>query len=474
VFERLKGRRPMVEQKVEAFLKRHDIKLKNSNVIVGVSGGPDSLALLYFLWSRREAWNLTIVCAHVDHMFRGIESYHEAKFVEQFCIEHNIPFEAKQIDVPAYMATTKKSSQVAAREVRYAFYKRVMADYQNPYLALGHHGDDQIETVLMRLTRGSTGKARAGISLKRNFSNGEIIRPFLCLTKQEIEDYCKQHQLNPRQDPSNLKNDYSRNRFRNQLLPFLKKENPKVHEHFQRFSEELRDDEDLLYELTVKEMNKVMEKNHGEITLDIKSFTTMPMPLQRRGIQLILNYLYQEKPNSLSAIHTNQLFTLINHSQPSGSLDFPNGLRITRSYHCIYFQFSPLSPSPYRFELTAPGIVQLPDGSKISIENRNDAPSVVGLDQLVLDLSEYSFPIIIRTRKNGDRMSLKGMNGTKKIKDIFIDEKLPIHKRNEWPIIADHEDRILWVPGIKHASIPAKDKLNSRYLLFTYIRNEFF
>ena len=463
----------MLEQKVDSFLKRNHIDLKNTVVVVGVSGGPDSLALLSFLWTRREVWNLTVAAAHIDHMFRGIESLNEAKFVEKFCKDRDIPFHFKQIDVPTYMSTYKKSSQVAARECRYAFFKEVMTAYQAPYLALGHHGDDQIETILMRVTRGSTGKARAGISVMRSFNNGEIIRPFLCVSKQEIIEYCQQNQLNPRQDPSNQKETYSRNRFRKHVLPFLKKENPKVHDHFQRLSEELQEDEDFLRELTSQKMSKVMKRHNGEIILDIKIFTTMPMSLQRRGIQLILNYLYQEKPASLSAIHIEQLFTLFHHSQPSGSLDFPNGLQILRSYDNCYFLFNSLEILPYRLEITAPGNVQLPDGSKLSIESIKEVPSEIGRDQLLLDVSECGFPIIIRSRKNGDRMSLKGMNGTKKIKDIFIDQKVPIHQRDGWPIITDYEDRILWVPGIKHASIPARDNSHSRYLLFTYTRNEF-
>ena len=474
MFERLKEESLMLEKKVDSFLQRQDIDLKNKGLIVGVSGGPDSLALLSYLWTRRDIWNLTIVAVHVDHMFRGEESFNEAKFVEEYCYDHRIPFKFKQINVKEYMTTNKKSSQVAARECRYDFFNEIMTDYKFPYLALGHHGDDQIETILMRLTRGSSGKARAGISVKRSYFNGEIIRPFLCLTKPEIEAYCLQKQLNPRQDPSNYKEVYSRNRFRKYVLPFLKQENPKVHEHFQRFSEELQEDEQFLQELALKKTEKIMKKSNDEIILDIKSFTTMPIPLQRRGIQLILNYLYQEKPESLSAIHINQFFSLINRFQPSGLLDFPNGLQVIRSYNSCYFLFNRKDPIPYRFEITAPGRVQLPDGSKLTIESGSYDPGVVGLDQLLLDISEYPLPIVIRTRRNGDRMSLKGMKGTKKIKDIFIDEKLPIHKRDGWPIITDQEDQILWVPGIKHASLSAKDKVTSRYLLFTYIRNEFF
>lgn len=460
----------MVGKKVDSFINQHGLDLRNKGVVVGVSGGPDSLGLLQYLWKKRETWNITIVAAHVNHMFRGKESYAEAKFVEDFCKIHHIPIEIKHIDVPAYIAASKKSPQVAARECRYDFFAVVMQNYQLPYLALGHHGDDQIETMLMRLTRGSTGKARAGMAFKRSFQNGEIIRPFLCLSKGEIEEYCRVNQLNPRIDPSNSKDVYSRNRFRKYVLPLLKRENPQVHNHFQRFSEELQADEDFLQELTIQKMNKVMKRNIGEIILNIKIFTTMPIPLQRRGIQLILNYLYENKPTSLSAIHIDQLLSLLKNSKPSFSLDFPNGLRIIRSYDQCYFRFKPPEKGSYRFEINGSGTVYLPGGSEITIERTKTALIEAGLNRLLVDMGELSFPFFIRTRKNGDRMSIKGMNGTKKIKDIFIDQKVPIHLRDEWPIVTDYEDRILWLPGIKHASIPVKDKSDSHYLLFTYIK----
>lgn len=457
---------------MDSFLHHHGLNIKNKGVVVGVSGGPDSLALLHYLLKRREKWNISIVAAHVDHMFRGQESINEAKFVEEFCILNNIPCEVKQINVPEIISETKKNPQVAARECRYEFFKEVMESYQCSYLALGHHGDDQIETVLMRLTRGSTGMARAGILFKRNFSRGLLIRPFLCLTKQEIENYCDQNQLEPRRDPSNEKDAYSRNRFRKNILPHLKAENIQVHNHFQRFSEELQNDEEFLQELTVQKMNTVMRKEKDKISVDIKTFSTMPMPLQRRGIQLILKYLYQERLAFLSSIHTDQLFSLIYNPQPSGMLDFPFGLKIIRSYENCYFQFHQNEEVPYRFELRKPGTVSLPNGEKVSLEYTENGLAKTGKNEFTLDLNDISLPLIIRSRKSGDRMSIKGMIGTKKIKDIFIDQKVPIHERNQWPIITDSADNILWIPGIKKSNYEVKGNTNSSYIQLTYKSND--
>jgi tRNA(Ile)-lysidine synthase len=459
----------MLETKVAAFLSRNSFTLENKNIVVGVSGGPDSLALLHYLLKQKVKENLAIVVAHVDHMFRGQESFDDALFVKSFCEQYDIPFEMERINVPEIIEQTKKSSQTAARDARYEFFVRIMEKYRYSYLALGHHGDDQMETILMRLTRGSSGTARAGIPFSRSIGNGFIFRPFLPLTRGEIAEYCEKHQLEPRYDPSNEKDIYSRNRFRKVVLPFLKAENRNVHEHFQRFSEEIQSDELFLKELTVQRMNKVMTKREKrKITIDIHGFLEMPIPLQRRGIQLILNYLYKEKPASLSALHIDQVLSLIRHPQPSGTLDFPDSLKLIRSYRQLSFQFEKMNAFDFHFELTEPGTVTLPTGAKVKMEMSLREESDHNSCYAWFDPDKIELPVKIRTRKNGDRMSLKGMSGTKKLKDIFIDCKIPIQDRDTWPVITDRNGCILWLPGLKKSSLEGINHQVGKHLLLTY------
>ncbi|MFE8698826.1 tRNA lysidine(34) synthetase TilS [Cytobacillus sp. FJAT-53684] len=461
----------MLDAKVSAFLQRKGIELNNMRLLIGVSGGPDSLALLHYLWGKKQVFNLSIVAAHVDHMFRGEESFEEARFVQRFCEDRKIPFEMTRINVPNYIEETGKSSQIASRECRYQFYKEMMEKHELNYLALGHHGDDQVETILMRLTRGSTGEARGGMAFSRPFGSGQIIRPFLCINRLEIEDYCLKHELDPRRDPSNEKGIYVRNRFRKEVMPFLKRENPLVHEHFLRFSEEIQNDEAFLQELTVQKMNKVMEKNTpGEIIISINAFQAMPIPLQRRGIQLILNYLYQEKPTSLSALHIEKVISLMSSPHPSGTLHFPNGLYVVRSYEKCHFLFRLQQVQSYRFEMIKPGKVELPNGDSIMMEFISDPTGMVQSNTFLLNRDDLIFPLVIRTRRAGDRMTLKGMQGTKKVKDIFIDLKVPLQKRNTWPIVTDSNGQILWVPGLKKSHYSIRQQSNSSFILLTYIR----
>ncbi|MEH7482296.1 tRNA lysidine(34) synthetase TilS [Neobacillus drentensis] len=459
----------MLETKVKAFLNHQGFRLESKKIVIGVSGGPDSLALLHFLLAEQEKQNMTLVVAHVDHMFRGQESYEDAMFVKAFCEQHNLPFEMTRVNVPEIIESTGKSSQIAARDVRYEFFSKIMEKYQYRFLALAHHGDDQIETMLMRLTRGSAGLARAGIPFSRPFEQGIIFRPFLGLERADIQEYCLNHNLSPRIDPSNEKGIYSRNRFRKEVVPFLKKENPHVHEHFQRFSEELKSDETFLLELTVQRMNTVMtKKEEREISIDIKRFLEVPKPLQRRGIQLILNYLYKEIPASLSAVHIDQVFFIINHPHPSGQLDLPNGLKVSRSYHSLSFQFQPIEVGSYHFEMTEPGTILLPNGGVISSKYmEGDIPATNPYTAL-FHTSSIQWPIIIRSRNLGDRMTIKGMQGSKKLKAIFIDQKVPVHDRNMWPVLTDKEGSIIWLPGLKKSSLEGIDYSVKQYILFKY------
>lgn len=436
------------EKKIFDFIKRNNLIKAGDSILVGVSGGPDSLSLLHYLLHKKDIYQISIMAAHVDHMFRGEESYKDLQYVQYLCERWGILCESERINIQEKMVDINKGFEETARIYRYRFLEEVMEKHQCQKLFLGHHGDDQIETILMRLTRGSTGKGRAGIPIVRSTRNGQIIRPLLCLTKQEIEEYCSHYELSPRKDPSNDEQDYTRNRYRKNILPFLKKENIHVHEHFQRFSEEIIEDEEYLQELTLIKMNKLWKKNKNAITIDIQLFREMPLPLQRRGIQLILNYLYKENLSVVSAVHMDAIHSLLADGKPSGRLDLPRGLTVKRSYQKCIFSFNKEEQiSTYEFKLFKNEEVHLPNGDSLKlVEGKVRKPQK---DEIYLSLESLQLPLIIRNKRMGDRMKVKGLNGTKKVKDIFIDEKIPIDERKEWPIITDHLGNIIWIPNVK-------------------------
>ncbi|PLT30842.1 tRNA lysidine(34) synthetase TilS [Peribacillus deserti] len=462
----------MLEKKVTKYIKDHNLLHVGEKLLVGVSGGPDSLALLHFLHSMSGQYGLGLVAAHVDHMFRGEESYEDLVFVKKYCEERSIVFEGTRVNVNRYMSETGQSSQTAARTLRYRFYQEMMVKHSIHKLVLGHHGDDQMETILMRLTRGASGAARAGIPVKRPFGNGEIVRPFLPLEKRDILEYCSRQGLEPRLDPSNEKESYSRNRFRLSVLPFLKRENIKAHEHFQRFSKEIREDEELLLELTKSKMESIWVKQSKlESAIHVKGLMAMPNSLQRRAVQLILNYLYGENPESLSAKHTSQLMELFVNPDPSAELHFPKGLLVKKSYEVCMFSFLQTKPKTYYLKLEVPGEILLPNGYKIKAEYSKGSACKNDNSTFLMPAREARMPFIARTREEGDRMYPKGLRGSKKIKDIFINEKIPIEKRDAWPIVVDSSGEILWVPSLRKSSREAERGDDQQiYIYLEYIK----
>ncbi|KMJ56712.1 tRNA(Ile)-lysidine synthetase [Bacillus sp. LL01] len=456
---------------VSTFIDKYDMLPNNSIVVVGVSGGADSMGLLHYLNSIKDAKSIKLVVAHVDHMFRGKESEEDMNFVKQQCERRNLLFEAQQIDVAAYQREKKLSPQVAARECRYAFYERVMVKHGAGVLALGHHADDQVETILMRLGRGASMVGYSGILPKRSTENGMIVRPLLSITKEDIMEYLKHHEVPFRHDPSNDKDAYRRNRLRHHVLPLLKEEFPGLHEKFQAFSEQLQENEQYIEALVEKEWNNVIRsKTKDRVVLSRKPLLFMAKPLQRRGIQLILNYLYNnEIPPSLSSIHIDNLLSLLESEHPSGRLHFPNGLQVIRSYNECTLTFDKDGiDNAYKYTLEVPGNVTLPTDDIITSEIWTHYKQTdVKENQAVIDLSKVALPLHARTRLDGDRIKLKGTNGSKKIKSIFIEGKIPIQQRNTWPLIVDSANKILWMPMLKRSTFEATEETMGPVLVLT-------
>lgn len=456
---------------VSTFIDKYDMLPHHSIVVVGVSGGADSMGLLHYLDSIKDDKGLKLVVAHVDHMFRGQESEEDMRFVQHQCEKRNLPFESEQIDVAAYQRDRKLSPQVAARECRYAFYEKVLEKHGAGILALGHHADDQVETILMRLGRGSSMAGYAGILPKRPYGNGVMIRPFLSITKADIMEFLKLHEVPFRHDPSNDKDAYRRNRLRHHVLPLLKEEFPGLHERFQAFSEQVQENEQYIEASIEKEWNDVIiSKVKDRVILSRKPLLFMAKPLQRRGIQLILNYLYNnEIPPSLSSIHIDNLLSLLESEHPSGRLHFPHGLQVIKSYNECTLTFDmDENDTAYKCLLEVPGNVTLPTDDIITSEIRtHHKPSDVKENQAVIDLSKVALPLHVRTRLEGDRIKLKGTNGTKKIKSIFIEGKIPIQQRNTWPLIVDANNEILWMPMLKRSTFEAIEETVGPVLVLT-------
>ncbi|MFP7256083.1 tRNA lysidine(34) synthetase TilS [Terribacillus goriensis] len=458
-----------MEHTVTAFMDRHGLWKEGSTILAGVSGGPDSMALLHFLKEQKQRRNWHIIALSVDHGLRGEESRLDTVFVKEICEKWGIVSEAVTLDVPGWKEAHQQSTQVAAREMRYSYFEECMSRYDADALFLAHHGDDQAETILMRLARGSNPAAVSGMDIKRPFAGGELIRPMLSCSKAQIQQYCEQHDIPYRIDPSNASEDYTRNFFRHRVLDPIKKEFPTFHQHAQRFSEALKADEAYLEGQAAEMFAELVEYDAGKqaAAFEIDRFLTYPIALQRRVYHLILIYLYQALPVDLHHRHEAQFFELIASSKANSSLDFPAGLQLTKSYSRMTVSFRNEAKDLFHYTFHAPGCVTLPDGSLLTASFTPHSTEN-GSHDFVLPLADVTLPLQIRTRKNGDKMKLRGMRGTKKVKDIFIDEKIPAVKRRDWPIVEDATGTILWLIGLRKGETGRTTGESGSYLRLCY------
>lgn len=456
---------------MEQYIRKKKLLHRGAIVLVGVSGGPDSMALLHLLVHIRHEWNLRLVAVTIDHGLRGEESREDTAYVKKKCADWGVECIETFLDVPAYRAEHGIGTQAAAREMRYSFFEKKMEQLQADYLALGHHADDQAETMMMRFVRHTNPSVLRGMQEKRKFSRGFLIRPLFVVEKQEVEEYLAEHGIEPRRDPSNLEDAYTRNYFRLHVLPLLKAQNPQLPHHLQRLSRKWGEDEEYLEEQAKEVVEKAVsfsEIAKGAV-IEIDAFLAFPRALQRRAFHLILTYLYRNIPKDIDYVHEDQFFDLLSSTNPNATVNFPAGLKLIKAYDQLAIRFPQPQSAPYQRLLKIPGRLALPNGSIIyaSMENSPDEKS---RQTFTFDASGIELPLIVRTRKSGDRMHVKGMRGTKKLKDIFIDEKIPKQERDEWPVVTDSQGRIIWLAGLKKGMVDQKEE-PAEFIKLCYDKN---
>lgn len=422
---------------------RNQIELKeNDAIVIGVSGGPDSMALLYIMNEFKKDINFKIVCAHVNHNKRP-ESEQEKEMLHTYCKKNDIIFEYLKVE-----NWGDDNFHNEARTVRYNFFEELMENYSAKYLMTAHQGDDLIETVLMRIVRGSTLKGYSGFSRIVDKGNYKIVRPLITVTKDEIEEFDKIHNIEFAIDSSNNEDHYTRNRYRHTVLPFLKKEDPKVHKKFLKFSEVLLENNNYIEEVT----NRVFNKVFYDGILNIEKFNELDNVIQTKIIYNILEKIYGDDLFVINNAHVELIFNLISSNRQNTIVHLPNNIVVLKSYNEISFNYDEDKDDKYEIEIEK--IVNLPNGKIIEVlSESNDNSNYV----IKLKSSEVKLPLYVRNRKNGDRIEIKGLNGSKKVSDIFINEKIKMSERDLWPVVLDSNETIVWIPGLKKSKLDKKN-----------------
>jgi tRNA(Ile)-lysidine synthase len=430
-------------------------------IVVAVSGGPDSMALLHMLSSVAKEEEITLIAAHVNHGFRVQESAHELQVVENFARQLGIPCETIQLDLPSYIEETGRNSQAAAREKRYAFLHEIAGRYGASRIALAHHGDDQAETVLMRLLRGTGLAGLAGIHSKRFEKNVELIRPMLRMNKSGILRYCETYHIPYCEDSSNRERHYFRNIIRLDILPYLSQYNPQLPQSLQRLADVAAAEDGFMEERATALFAGLVTQSPDGCALQCADLLGLHVALQRRLIKLILSYLCTESEKiSFDQIETMRQ-AAANHMPGTWRMDAGAQVRCVREYDVMrWFKLSPSATAgevDYFYEIgKEQRYLELKQGNWVFefayVEQSEGAlarPS--SRYEAVFDEAGLSCPLVVRNRRPGDRIQVLGLNGSKKVQDIFVDEKLAPLARGQYPLLCDAEGRLLWIPGIRRS-----------------------
>lgn len=430
-------------KKVQETIDRYQMLKQGERVIVGVSGGPDSLTLLHILLNLKEKYSLELFVVHLNHQLRGQEAEQDACFVKAIASKWNLPVIIESRDILAYAQAKKLSIETAAREVRHNLYEQIAGNVGASKIALGHNADDQAETILMRILRGTGEEGLAGIAPVR----AKIIRPLLEVNRREIENYCLLNELEFRIDSSNLETIYERNKIRLQLLPLLEKEyNKSIKKSLLRLGRLSRDDCDYWNKETVSFLAEhVLMKQKNQIIINWLPLVELHSAFQRRVLRQAIKYVQGNLFNvSFEQLEDARRFFL---TAEQGKKILPSGLLLEKSYNQLLIQKE--ETKEFCYSLLIPGVTKIPEAD-LSIRSAwvKEIPLLQPTSswQVYLLYDPKQGPLEVRTRRAGDRFSPQGGLGEKKLKDFFINQKTPRFLREKIPLLAQN-NQILWIIG---------------------------
>ncbi|MCX7796631.1 MAG: tRNA lysidine(34) synthetase TilS [bacterium] len=429
-------------ERVKDFILKHKLISPKDTILVGVSGGPDSMALLFVLSSLKEELDFSIIVCCVDHKLRP-ESREEAIFVSKTSRKLGLPFVLKELDIDRMKK--RGSLEEIARVARYKALEEARIESNSNKIAVAHHLDDQVETVIMRIIRGTSIKGLRGIPIK----NRNIIRPLMCVWRQEILDFCRENSISYVIDSSNLSIDFTRNKIRLELLPKLTEYNPRVKESILRIAiqaEEL--DQFLSYlESNFLERYRISDQ---EFYIPIEEISPLPSLLRRRILMKILIDT-SPKPNEVREESYKMLEYLL-ESSTGTKLNLPGGSIAYRNHNGIRILREEIESLPV-YELNVPGITIIDRlNKKVFTEITENGRYLKeklsnNLYTFYLDFDKIKLPIYLRSPKEGEKFSPLGLRGrNKKLQDIMVDRKIPREYRGLYPIIVDSNGEIICIP----------------------------
>ena len=441
---------------------------KETPVLLAFSGGADSRALLHILFKMADRDGFSLTAAHVEHGIRGAESERDMEFCIALAEEYGIELALHRADIPSLARAHGKGLEEEAREVRYAFFEALMRERRIPLLVTAHHADDNAETVLFRMARGSALAGLGGIAPVRAFANGSLVRPLLGVTKREILDYCAREQLQFVTDETNADTAYARNRLRAEVLPAMEALFDGATRRISEMSMQLREDEEILAALTQDFLAAHCQKG-----CPIEKLMAEPSAMQRR---ILSAWFASIGGGTLERVHLDALLDLCRAGRAHASLSLPNGICVAleRGLLCV-LESSDFSGSDYLFplregETAIPGTPFLIFVEKVSetlkVHNLSTAPYIFLSGKF--DIMKEN--LCWRPRREGDRILKGGMH--REVRRLYREAGLPLSVRRMLPVLCDSEG-IVWVPYVGERDGLREDRSEQEGVLISLRSKEF-
>ncbi len=460
---------------IEKFLntiKTYKLIQKGEGVVIGVSGGPDSICLLHLLWRIRDEYSLKLYGVHLNHQFRGEEARKDALYVKDFCKELNIESFIFSENIDFYAKNKGITFEEAGREWRYKLFDEIAERTGSSKIAVAQNLNDQAETVLMRLMRGSGIEGLSAIDYMRD---DKIIRPILNISREEIEKYCEENGLNPRIDKTNFESIYTRNKIRLELIPYMQENfNPNIIETLARNSDIFREDSDYLNKKAYEIFVNISKIKENVVSIDINKFKENHIAIKRRIIRGAIKKIKGDLKN-IALTNIDDIIDLANNSNVGAKLNISGDIIIKLGYNNIDIKNKILEHNKiigdyiYHIELDRKIYLKEIDSTlEVSIISRKDIDyNNKDKNTIYVDAHKVKGKLYIRNRRRGDRFSPLGMKGSKKVKDYFINLKVPKELRSAVPILCD-DSNIIWLIGYRMSELYKIDGNTSRTYKITY------
>lgn len=463
----------MIDKVIDT-IKSNNMFDLGDKVVVAVSGGPDSICLLHILYKLKEKLGISLVVSHINHCLRGKESDKDEEYVEDFCENLGIECFVKREDVHKISKEKGISCEMAGREVRYDFFIEVMNKVNANKIAVAHNANDQAETVLMRILRGTGLEGLVGIKAIRDDT---YVRPTINSTRKEIEDYCSYNNLKPRIDKTNLENIYTRNKIRLELIPYIEKNfNSDIIQVLNRFSDTVKIDNEYMNKVSSELYAKYCKRENDRVIITREAFKEHEAILTR-----IIRGALKEVKGNLYNVDKNHIYDII-HIQKNSTgktIMLPNGIRVLNSYGNIQLYIVSMEEKidtlekEYGLNVNTKSILK-DINLNISLEVINNQEGInfdKGSFIKYFDYDKINGNIKLRYKKNGDRFTPLGMKGSKKIKDFFINLKIPQNERGKIPFVV-FGNEIAWIVGYRISDKFKVDKSTRNILKIKIEREE--